>query len=549
MNKAQQIARIDAFVAECQRLLAIHHAPRPAPWGDLETLLTGEEWFALTTASPLQRAICRVVDGKPIAELWDDPAVRRAFGHGKPDAKPFEFALLAGVRSGKSLFAGACGVHWAWTCDVSSLGPGEVPRLPIVSVHKDLAQVIYGHIAGRIQAAPKLRELLVEPPSGERILLRHPTGRSIEIMVSAGARAGVTLVARWLIGAIFDEFPRMIGEGEGVVNWADMRAAIMQRILPGGGVAHIGSPWAPFGPAFDMFTEHFGKPTADLAVVRAPAYDMNPAYWTAERCAEFKARDPDGWETDGEANFATPAGAMYPDALLKRNTRKEPIELEPEDHLTYVAACDPATRGNAWTLDIVTQIEGKLVVALSREWVGSRLEPLDPEEILQEIAAIVDAYRIKYVHTDQWSSDALKALARRYDLKLIEHTSQGAEVFERYQRILDELKIDNLELPPDPVLQADLRRVKKVVTRLGMAIDLPKTSDGRHCDHAPSLVLACAQHMKHAKTPEPPAGTPEAINLEAHREKVAFLRQRERDEKDRERRMGRFGQQWGGRRR
>ena len=38
-----------------------------------EGLLTSPLGFALTTASPLQRAIARVADGRPLGDLADDP--------------------------------------------------------------------------------------------------------------------------------------------------------------------------------------------------------------------------------------------------------------------------------------------------------------------------------------------------------------------------------------------------------------------------------------------------------------------------------------------
>ncbi len=46
----------------------------------LEDLLTDESAFGLTTASPLQRAICRIAEGSPLGILAHDDAVWRAMG-------------------------------------------------------------------------------------------------------------------------------------------------------------------------------------------------------------------------------------------------------------------------------------------------------------------------------------------------------------------------------------------------------------------------------------------------------------------------------------
>lgn len=528
------VAELDDYLTRLRARKAKLAAQPATPWGSLEELFAGGDWFGVTTASPLQRAICRIVDGKPLGELAEVPHIIKAFGGRLPTEKPYEFALLTGIRSGKSLFAGACALQWSMTCDVSPCGPGEMPRLPIVSWHKDLAQVIYGHISGRMMAAPKLRAMLYEPPTGDHIIVRHPTGTPIEITVSAGARAGVSLVARWMVGALFDEFPRMIGEGEGVVNWDDMRAAIVQRILEGGGIGHIGSPWAPFGPAFDLVTKCFGKPSKEMCVIRAAAYHMNPVYWTPERCEEAKKRDPDAYETDVEANFATQASAMYPDVLLKRATRPEPKQDEPPLHPSplhsYVATMDPATRGNAWTLTIGTREGHRRIIAFAKEWKGSKVEPLDPELVLAEIAEILEPYGIVYVHSDQWSADTIRALAKRYGVKFIEESSQTADTVERYKSFGELLSAGHVELPPDAQLQADMRRVKKIVTRTGFAIELPLTNDGRHCDYAPAVVLACFLPVADVRQSEPEKNTPERLELEAKREKESFLKRRTADD-------------------
>ena len=41
----------------------------------LEEVLTGPDWLGLTTATPLQRAICRIADGLPIDDLINQTMV------------------------------------------------------------------------------------------------------------------------------------------------------------------------------------------------------------------------------------------------------------------------------------------------------------------------------------------------------------------------------------------------------------------------------------------------------------------------------------------
>ncbi len=118
----------------------------------LEWKLTHPLAFGLTTASPLQRAICRVADGVPLGDLAEHPTVIAALGtvHGLPHERPREVYLISGIRTAKSLIAACNAFHMAVTADVSTLRPGEIPRVSVVSPKKDLSDVIMSHLVGSI---------------------------------------------------------------------------------------------------------------------------------------------------------------------------------------------------------------------------------------------------------------------------------------------------------------------------------------------------------------------------------------------------------------
>jgi hypothetical protein len=66
-------------------------------------------------------------------------------------------------------------------------------------------------------------------------------------------------------------------------------------------------------------------------------------------------------------------------------------------------------------------------------------------------------------------------------------------------------------------LLADMRRVKRVVRQGGVSIVLPVTSDGRHCDYAPSLMLALTRNLADVKDPPKVQEDPETKRMrEAH---------------------------------
>jgi len=490
-NQAERLARLT-------KALERELDEKRVKLGSMEELLVHPLGFGLKTASIVQRAIMRVADGKPLGDLWGHPAVVRAFGGEEPqlEGKPKEMAVLSAIRCGKSLMAACMAVHWTQVCAVEHLGPGEVPRVSIVSINKDLAEVIFGHVVGRVMASPALKGLVMGEPTKDTIVLRHPSGRPVEIKVVAGSRSGSTLVARWSAGAVFDEFPRMLGEGEAVVNWDDMRKAVLLRILPGSQVISIGSPWAPFGPAYNVVKEHYGRPTRNMVVVKAPGWDLNPQLWTPQAVRDAEEKDPQAFRTDVAAEFAQPEESLITQDSLDAATRPAPLIETPKPGVQYSAAIDPATRGNAWTLIIACQEGDKRRVALARQWIGSAAAPLRPGAILEEVARLCRAYRISVLDSDQYYGDALRDLAAQQKLVLVVHAWTEREKLAKFLALKTMFEQGMVEIPADQTLRSDLGRVKKVLKGSGASINFPRTSDGRHCDYAPCLAMALARYWQ-----------------------------------------------------
>lgn len=483
----------------------------------LESLLTSRAGIGLETATPVQRAVCRVSDGRDIGGLWADQAVRRSFGGVKPapGIVPLELCILAGIRGGKSLISAAKSIQISQTCDVNSpqVRPGHYPRIALVSTSKDNAKIVFDHLVGSLEHAPALRSLMMGAPRESEwiksVTLRHPSGVPVEVRIVVLSRAGASLVGRPMGGVVFDEAPRMVGAEEGVMNLTDARRAVLGRILPGGQILYIGSPWAPFGPIYEMHEEHFGRPSQDVVVVRARGPDMNPYYWTPEACSKLRRRDPIAHQTDVEARFADPEQTMFPSVDIERATRQAPLELQPQERWHYVAAMDPATRGNAWTLVIIGcsgfGMTGRpqYTVAVARQRVGSSVTPLSPREVMHGYCQLAKVYGCDTIISDQYAADALKDFASDdgimlQELQLLGARAAGGTRFELFDSLRVYLTEGQLELPNVPELRGDLVMIKRRITPNGVTVVLPRSAGGRHCDFGPPLAMAMAN------PPEPP---------------------------------------------
>lgn len=493
-------------------------------FSSLEELIISREGFGLETATPLQRAICRIIGGQDLAELAEEKTVIEALNtHEKLNlaAPPAEVTIVAAVRTAKSMIAAAVAIWASQKCNLDGLKKGEIPRFSILSLTLDNAKVVLLHLLGAL-SQPRLKGLrLMEQDMGHwkdlitetgadvvgSEFLWHPSNRPVEIRVVAGSRAGGSLVSRWSIGAVLDEAPRMVGSSDAVINYDDARRAVRSRLLPGAQILSIGSPWQPYGPIYDIVREQWGYPTQDRVIIKAPGPHMNPFWWTPERCEELKRSDPTAYQTDVLADFADSEESLFPQMLLERCVRREPLVLPPEPNHDYSAAMDPATRGNAWTLVIADRIGNKKRIVYARQWIGSTLLPLSPREVLEEMQPILAGYGLDWCYTDQWAADAIKDLAATIGLFLIIEDWNVENKVNAFQCLAANMALGQVEIPNLPILLKDLKLTKKKPTQRGVTIHFERTSDGRHCDFSPALARCLHRWIQDVQEEIPTYGT------------------------------------------
>lgn len=502
------------------------------PFDSLEDLVVSPDGFGLTTATPLQRAVCRVIDGQPLRDLAEHPHVIESIGDVShlETIRPRKVVWLAGVRTAKSLIAAALIVWAALRVDVRHIRKTERPRHSTVSIEKDLAKAILMHLTGALESGRLLRPLLAGEPTAEGCNILMPSGHVMEARIVAAKRAGAAVVARWSTGFTADEAPRMAGASDSVINLEDTETSVEGRLLPGAQIVYIGSPWAPYGPIYDLVTRQkgesgvdgcrVGRQTEDLVVIRARGDYLNPLWWTPQRVARLRAKNPTAYQTDVLANFADAEESLFGQALLEMAVRPGG-DIPPHPGHDYAAAMDPATRSNAWTLVVADKVRQgdvsvKRVVA-TRQWQGSPTEPLRPSRVLAEVAGVLGPYGLDWCYTDQWSADALVDIGESVGLDILieDWTSAGKTV--AFLGAAQAMAEGQLQIPDDSQFLKDLRMVQKRVTRTGVSIELPHTPDGRHCDYAPAFVRAVTRWIEDDQEVPPEEGTTVREDWEAQR--------------------------------
>jgi hypothetical protein len=488
----------------------------------LETVLTHSDYFGLVDATALQRAICRALTGKPLGELADHPHVRQALGSWTHTKPPKEFYFAAGIRSGKSLLNAAIMAYVALTADFAKtkvrVDRGEIPRISVVSTQKDVAQATMSHFIGTCEKSPILKKCLVRTKYGYTFIQPH-TGHPIEVVVVANKKQGSSLVARWQLLVLFDEISRMASANTSVINVDEARAGALARIVDGGYMIGTGSPTAPVGLFYRMITDYLHKNNSNILAVQAQGEWLNPSYWNKAQIDEVRERDPDVYITDCLGQFASPVNSLFPLNALDKAIRKGPDVLPPKPGLSYIAGMDPGLSSNSWTLVVGTREGNIRKVALAKEWIGTKLKPNNAEAILHEMSELLEPYGVSNVATDQYGFELLRQTGVKFGLNLFQRKMPHEEKQSLYVNIQNLLVSGRIELPDNPQLKLDLLRTKKIPLQSGgYTIQLPQTSDGRHCDYVPALLLALGDHCRDAEPWAKPK-TDYAANLERAIEK------------------------------
>jgi hypothetical protein len=236
--------------------------------------------------------------------------------------KPFEILDISAIRIGKSLFAASLILWMTQQVDLSGTRRSDIVRIFVVALKLSGCAAVMSHLLMPMLEQPALRALLADDPkeltvayvlrNGLRI--KHPSGKIIEVASIPLDKGGGSAVSVYCAGVVVDEYPRMIGADDGVRNVEHFRDAVQGRLLPGARMLFTGSPWQPYGPAYDNTVKFFGKPSSDLVVLRTsakPFIGIAPG-WPKGADEKLARRNPLAYRTDFLAEFADGEQAVFP---------------------------------------------------------------------------------------------------------------------------------------------------------------------------------------------------------------------------------------------
>lgn len=436
-----------------------------------------------------------VAKGFPPTSPWWRATIERYYRSGKRQA-----VMRVGRRGGKSSSLSRLMVVEA-LYGHHDVPPGDIGVGAIISTKLSEANQ-------RLATVQAILDALDVPyrPWGAGVMGVKIVGRRIGFSVYAASVAGVSGFTA--IFVLCDEVSKWKDKDTGVNPAGQVLASVRPTMatMPNARIVLSSSPFGMLDAHYDAFEE--GETKFQITAF-AQTWTANPTL-TEE---DTHAIEPDEavWLREYAAiPQAEAETTLLTELLIDRAMRAEPGDLPWTEGWSYVAAMDPATRTNAWTLVVAGQdLSQKRHVVLAREWVPRPGLPLDPLTVFVEITHHLAMYGLDLVYTDQHATEILRAVLRALEqIQDAERAKDPKKTFppipsliespwtvttkrEGYEHLLKLAQSNRLGLPRDQQMKLDLLGIRKVITRSGVQYQLAEVR-GRHSDYAPAVALAVA---------------------------------------------------------
>lgn len=524
MTAAPEIARVFAarlalgLAAAAPLAVPVHVSGVPSRRADFLS------WLGLDP-SPVVGAICDASQGLAV-HLADDLA-QSTFGCPADELPPLArrtVIVRAGGRGGKtSRLLAPMAIHAALTVELPTLAPGEHARAVLIAPDLDLAGQALGYVRGYLAAEPKLRAMVVEAGprkrgddeavgTAERVTIRRPhDGKLVDIRIGAATRGGKAVRGKTLVFVGMDEAAFFYAEGGYAVTDSEIFRAATQRVVPGGQVWLVSTPWIEgYGVLEERLAADFGKHGDSLCAV-GPTRALNPTWDpNGEIERDMRATDPDNAAREIDA-VPLPAGTklFFPhESIAACVDKTRPGDLAPNG-APHVAGTDLGYRKNSATLAIAREEEraGKpcIRIVYLEEHRPAKGDPLKPSTVIRGFAKACVRYDAATLAgdlhqvdgtidvLDQTQAEWRAAGSHDQVPSYVELGQTQAEISDRYTSLRTALAEGEVDLPNNPRLLAQMRMVaSKPTPGGGTSIVLPKVA-GAHGDLLVAVVNAFVQ--------------------------------------------------------
>jgi hypothetical protein len=276
------------------------------------------------------------------------------------------------------------------------------------------------------------------------------------------------------------------------------------------------TPAGPSGFFYDLHTRATNGEIADAQAHHYTTAEVNPTI-TPEFLAAERARDPDGYLSEYEASF-TSGGSGFINFDLFAPPEREHDVLPGQLVQPIVCGVDAAFAGHDLHALCVTGRDPdeprRLVVAHLDAMLPRRAASFEERaevqrELLDHTIEVCKRYSAGAV-IDQFAAQQVKHAFAVHGVPCAMISMTAASKSAAYNEVRSRLYTGEVDLPNDPELLADLRRLRTRISAGGASVVTPRIR-GNHGDRGQALaisVLRQAQHGAMVASEDSPSGGP-----------------------------------------
>jgi hypothetical protein len=379
-------------------------------------------------------------------------------------------AIVAGARSGKSrLFGAARLVHLGMTLALDALAPSEMAYGPVVAPDLRLARHTFSFIVEAVEASVRSLGAVIVGQTTDSLAVQRADGRKVCFVCLPATRGGSALRGRSLFGALLDEVAFFRDENF-AVNDAELYRAIAPRVLRGGQIILVSTPWAKIGLLWEFFRDFFGKPKGAALVAHAPTIVMrDDAPEILELVERETKRDPANARREHGAEFPDNAASAFTvehiDKCVDVGVTRRPRNPECD----YGASGDLGFRGDGAAMTIghreIRKVAGgppveilvQDVLLLARAEKGGHL---DPERLIAWWSSVLRDFGVRKLHLDGHGFDLASSRFRERGVECVLVSMSNADQNRRFDALAGRIRNGTVRLLDDPTQRRELSELR-----------------------------------------------------------------------------------------
>ncbi|HTF90115.1 MAG TPA: hypothetical protein VK843_16995 [Planctomycetota bacterium] len=341
-------------------------------------------------------------------------------------------------------------------------------------------------------AKAKSLGLAIESESNDGFTIVRHDGRRVRFECFAASRGGDTGRGVPVVVAVLDEGAFFFDEATGVATGEAVFAAIVPRLLPGGQILIVSSPWAESGLLHTEFTANFGKPTTALAAF-CPTELMRSDPAVLATSAREAVRDP--------ANHAREFGAQFMplgSSLLLDGTscdrcvdHDRPLVLPPGFGARRVLVGDLGFVSDHSAFLVLAEAGQSFHLTDYVELAPAPGQPLKPSRVIAECAELARRSVCTTLCADGHYAESAKEHLMTWGMGFHPLPASASGKIAMFTTLRDVIREGRLRIPHIPRL---LEQLKSIVARPtpggGLQISMPRRRGGGHGDIAAALAGA-----------------------------------------------------------